>query len=101
MVECARLESVYAARYQGFESLTLRNRYKLPRKGYYLYQQMKILKERFKKPLGIFFLIIGIISVLTPFTPLGFLVLVGLELLGLRERAMEKLNKIRKSRDRF
>ena len=24
MVECARLESVYAARYQGFESLTLR-----------------------------------------------------------------------------
>ena len=24
MVECARLESVYAARYRGFESLTLR-----------------------------------------------------------------------------
>jgi hypothetical protein len=24
VVECARLESVYAARYQGFESLTLR-----------------------------------------------------------------------------
>lgn len=84
MVECARLESVYAARYQGFESLTLRQ-----------------MKERFKefwekypkirKTVGVLLIIIGLISILTPFTPVGFLLIVGLEMVGVGTLYWDKL----------
>jgi hypothetical protein len=58
------------------------------------------MKERFKllmrksgvrKSLGIFFVIIGAISIITPFTPVGFLLIVGLEMLGIRFLFWDKL----------
>jgi hypothetical protein len=39
------------------------------------------------------FIIIGIISILTPFTPVGFMFFVGLELLGVREVFGDKIKK--------
>lgn len=52
------------------------------------------MKERFKKiwaenkklrkAVGVGMVVIGIISIITPFTPVGFLLVVGLELLGVR-----------------
>lgn len=47
--------------------------------------------KKFRKIAGVTLVVIGIISVLTPFTPVGFLVLVGLELLGVREVALDKI----------
>lgn len=52
---------------------------------------MKLIKDKFRKPLGIFLIILGIISVLTPFTPFGILLLIGLELLGVRETYSNKI----------
>ena len=51
---------------------------------------------RAKKFVGVLSLLIGIVSVLTPFTPLGFMVLVGLELLGIRELVWEKVKALSK-----
>ncbi len=47
--------------------------------------------EKWRKVVGIIFILVGIISVITPFTPLGFLLLIGLEVLGIRELAWEKV----------
>jgi len=38
----------------------------------------------FRKFAGVILVIIGLISIITPFTPVGFLLIVGLEILGLR-----------------
>jgi len=46
---------------------------------------------KIRKALGIFLVIVGIISILTPFTPLGILFFVGLEFLGMREALLERL----------
>ncbi|MDO8590219.1 MAG: hypothetical protein Q7R69_03015 [bacterium] len=44
-----------------------------------------------RKVTGVVLVIIGLLSVITPFTPVGFLLLVGLELLGLRVLLWDKL----------
>ena len=59
------------------------------------------MKERFKKfwtenpkirkVAGVTLIVIGLVSIITPFTPLGFLLIIGLELLGLRALYWDKL----------
>lgn len=44
-----------------------------------------------RKMIGVIFVIIGFLSVITPFTPLGFLFLIGLEVLGIRILVWDKL----------
>ena len=46
---------------------------------------------RFRKAAGIILVVIGLLSVITPFTPVGFLVVVGLEILGVRALYWDKI----------
>jgi hypothetical protein len=46
---------------------------------------------KIRKATGIIFVVIGLLSVITPFTPVGFLLLLGLEILGLRVLVWDKL----------
>lgn len=41
------------------------------------------MKEKYKKVLGVTFIIVGLLALITPFTPGSWLVFVGAELLGL------------------
>ncbi|MEX0933846.1 MAG: hypothetical protein WD003_01110 [Candidatus Paceibacterota bacterium] len=41
-------------------------------------------QSKWKKPLGVLCIILGLLALVTPFTPGSWLVFVGLELLGLR-----------------
>ncbi len=43
------------------------------------------------KALGTIFILIGFLSLVTPFTPLGFFFLLGIEFLGLRAKYWDKL----------
>jgi hypothetical protein len=93
VVECARLESVYTARYQGFESLTLRR---------FVLHTMNLRNLQFKNPrnrklVGVLFIIIGLAALLTPFTPGSWLALIGLELLGIRLYFWDRLKGLFKS----
>ena len=47
--------------------------------------------QKIRKTVGVILVIIGFISVITPFTPVGFLLIVGLELLGIRFLFWEKI----------
>jgi uncharacterized protein YqgC (DUF456 family) len=42
------------------------------------------MEQRFKKIVGILFIILGLAALLTPFTPGSWLIFVGLELIGIR-----------------
>jgi hypothetical protein len=44
-----------------------------------------------KKILGVFLIIIGLLALITPFTPGSWLVFVGLELIGIRVLFWEKI----------
>ena len=44
-----------------------------------------------RKTTGVVLVIIGLLSVITPFTPVGFLLLLGLEILGLRVLVWDRL----------
>ncbi|MDO8728962.1 MAG: hypothetical protein Q7K26_03680 [bacterium] len=44
-----------------------------------------------RKTTGVVFVIFGLISIITPFTPVGFLLLLGLEILGIRILFWDKL----------
>ncbi|MDO8565195.1 MAG: hypothetical protein Q7R67_01025 [bacterium] len=46
---------------------------------------------KFRKTVGVLLVIIGILSIITPFTPVGFLLVVGLELLGIRYLVWDKV----------
>lgn len=46
-----------------------------------------------KKVIGIILIIIGLISIVTPFTPVGFLLVVGMEILGIRVFFWDSLKK--------
>lgn len=50
---------------------------------------------KIRKTIGIFLIVIGLISIITPFTPVGFLLVVGLEILGIRALFWNKI------KDRF
>ena len=69
------MESVCGATHREFESHRLR------------------MREKNKKLLGIVFIILGIVSILTPFTPFGILLFVGLELAGVKLLFIEKIKK--------
>lgn len=59
------------------------------------------MKEHFKKIwtenpkvrkiVGVVFVVIGLLSVITPLTPVGFLLILGLEILGIRVLFWDKL----------
>lgn len=44
----------------------------------------KLVYSAWRKPLGMFCIIIGFLALVTPFTPGSWLIFVGLELLGIR-----------------
>ena len=47
--------------------------------------------QKVRKVAGVAMVILGLISIITPFTPVGFLLVVGLEILGLRVLVGDKL----------
>ena len=49
------------------------------------------LHPKFRKTTGVLLVIIGILSIITPFTPVGFLLVVGLEFLGIRYLVWDKI----------
>ena len=51
------------------------------------------MTEKRKKFLGILFIILGLISIITPLTPFGILFFIGLELLGIRFILVDKIKK--------
>jgi len=51
------------------------------------------MKVIFKKVLGIFLIIVGLLALLTPLTPGSWLALIGLELLGVRMLFFERFLK--------
>lgn len=53
-------------------------------------QTLSIKTGKLKKILGIFLIILGLIALVTPFTPGSWLAFIGLELLGIRIVAQEK-----------
>ena len=52
---------------------------------------MRNMKRAFRIALGILLMILGVLALLTPFTPGSWLALIGLELLGLRLVFQRKL----------
>jgi hypothetical protein len=46
---------------------------------------------KIRKIVGVTLFVIGLLSVITPFTPVGFLLLLGLEILGLRTLIWDRL----------
>jgi len=46
---------------------------------------------KIRKVTGVILVIIGLISIITPLTPVGFLLVIGLEILGVRVLFWEKL----------
>jgi len=48
------------------------------------------MKKNFKKVLGVLLIIIGILALVTPFTPGSWLIFIGLELLGIRFLVWDK-----------
>jgi uncharacterized protein YqgC (DUF456 family) len=53
---------------------------------------MKRSENLIKKALGIIFVILGLIALITPFTPGAWLIFVGLEFLGIRFLFWDKKN---------
>jgi hypothetical protein len=50
------------------------------------------MKRILRKTLGIIFIVLGFLALITPFTPGSWLLLVGLEILGLRMLLEKKLS---------
>jgi len=50
------------------------------------------MKRVLRKTLGIIFIVLGFLALITPFTPGSWLLLVGLEILGLRMLLEKKLS---------
>ena len=46
---------------------------------------------RIRKVIGVFLITIGLLSIITPFTPVGFLLILGLEILGIRFLVWDKI----------
>lgn len=55
------------------------------------FNNLWIRNTKIRKTVGVIFVIIGFLSIITPFTPVGFLLLVGLEILGIRFLFWDKL----------
>ena len=48
---------------------------------------------KFRKVAGVTLIVIGLLSIITPFTPVGFLLVLGLEILGVRALYWDKIKK--------
>jgi len=48
---------------------------------------------KFRKIAGVILVIIGLLSIITPLTPVGFLLVIGLEILGIRVLVWDKLKR--------
>ena len=48
---------------------------------------------KIRKTIGVMLVVIGLISIITPLTPVGFLLVLGLEVLGVRVLFWDKLKK--------
>jgi c-di-AMP phosphodiesterase-like protein len=61
------------------------------------------MKVIIKKVIGVILIIVGLIALLTPFTPGSWLALIGLELLGIRQFVFRKFlnDKQRTAADKF
>lgn len=46
---------------------------------------------KLRKVAGIALVVIGVLSIITPFTPVGFLLVLGLEILGVRALLWDKI----------
>ncbi len=55
------------------------------------YKKMSELQSPVKKIIGVVFIILGFLALITPFTPGSWLIFVGLELLGLRLAVWDKI----------
>ncbi|MHC4478443.1 MAG: hypothetical protein ACYTEL_22625 [Planctomycetota bacterium] len=58
------------------------------------------MKKVLKKPLGIVLIILGLLALLTPFSPGSWLALIGLEFLGIRLLVERKLSSFLSERHR-
>ena len=63
-------------------------------------QKFLEVHPKLRKSVGVLLVIIGILSIITPFTPVGFLLVVGLELLGIRYLVWDKIKKWLRMKDR-
>ncbi|MDO8569726.1 MAG: hypothetical protein Q7R89_03075 [bacterium] len=55
------------------------------------FQKLWTENPKVRKITGVVLVIVGLISIITPFTPLGFFLLLGLEVLGIRILVGKKL----------
>lgn len=55
------------------------------------FKKIWIENPKIRRAIGVMLVMTGLISVITPFTPVGFLLLLGLEILGLRVLVGDKL----------
>ncbi len=46
---------------------------------------------KIRKITGVVLIVIGLVSIITPFTPVGFLLVIGLEILGIRALYWDRL----------
>lgn len=54
-------------------------------------RQYTLTRPRLKKVIGYFFVVVGFVALVTPLTPGAFLLVVGMELLGLRMAFFDKV----------
>ena len=52
-----------------------------------------------RKIIGVIMVVVGLLSIVTPFTPVGFLLVLGLEILGIRILFWDKLKNWFKKHD--
>jgi uncharacterized protein YqgC (DUF456 family) len=58
-------------------------------------------KPKLKKVLGIIFVLVGFVGIITPFTPWGILFFVGLEFLGIRFLFIDKIKNYFKKKEKI
>jgi hypothetical protein len=54
-------------------------------------RQYTLTRPRLKKVIGWFFVVVGFLALVTPLTPGAFLLVIGMELLGLRLALFDKV----------
>jgi uncharacterized protein YqgC (DUF456 family) len=58
-------------------------------------------KPKLKKVLGLIFVLVGFVGIITPFTPWGVLFFVGLEFLGIRFLFIDKIKNYFKKKEKI
>ena len=55
------------------------------------FKKIWIENQKVRKTIGVILVVIGLLSIVTPFTPVGFLLVLGLEILGARFLVWDKI----------